>query len=149
MWFLSIWKAVRSFVDPAVNSYIKGRENVAVRKIERQAQRDVLSAQIKAKILESTDKTQQLVSHIIADDRKDIRTSWIRPVAVGLSLIMWTALVLSQIRLAGSGAQLLPITWDMPPGEYGELLFMLPVGIIGTFIIGRPIEKIAAIWKGL
>lgn len=125
-------------------AYIESRENVAKAQIEASVKKEVLTADLKKALLDDAATRDALVSQIIASDRSQSATRWVRPVTVGLSLSMWTALVLSQARWIGYEAsnQLLPIVWDIPPGQYGEFLFYLPMGVIGTFVLARPIEKL-------
>lgn len=131
-------------VSKIAKSYIESRENVEKAKLEASVKKEVLTKEVQEALLADAGKRDALVADILAADRTQSATRWVRPVAVGLSISFWTALVLSQARWLGYDAsnQLLPVVWDMPPGQYGELLFYLPMGVIGTFVLARPLEKI-------
>lgn len=125
-------------------AYVESRENVEKARIEASVRKDVLTQDLKRALLEDAQARDVVVAQMIQEDRKRSETSWIRPVTIGMSLVFWSALVLSQARWIGyeKSNQLLPIIWDMPSGQYGELLFYLPMGVIGTFVLARPLEKI-------
>lgn len=130
-----------------VKSWVQAKANVQLTQIERQAQKDVLTADIRKTIIADAQIRDRVVTNIIADDRRDTRTAWIRPVTVGLSILFWIIIAGTQMQHM-DGTPVIPFILTIPDGGYGELLFALPLGIIGTFVIGRPFEKIAMIWKG-
>ena len=134
-------------VTSIIDSWVEAKSNVQLTEIERQAKKDALTADIRKTIIADAQMRDRVVTNIIADDRRDTRTSWIRPVTVGLSLVYWVIIAGTQMQYL-DGTPVIPLQLTIPSGEYGELLFALPLGIIGTFVLVRPFEKIAMIWKG-
>lgn len=130
-------------VTALAQTYIQSRENAAVRKMEREIERDFLENQIKASLIEDGAKARELAAAILRRDRGDNRTSWIRPVTAGLALVWWTALNLSQMQWVGYAASdaLLPVIWHVPPGALGKAFLAFPMGVLATFYIARPFEK--------
>ena len=129
-----------------VSSWAEAKANVQITEIERQVKKDVLTADVRKTIIADAQIRDKVVNGIIADDRRDTRTAWIRPTTVGLAIGYWVIVALTQLQY--NGTPLLPLTLTVPDGQYGELLFYFPMGIIGTFTILRPLEKVAMLWKG-
>ena len=120
--------------------YLEAKANVEIKQIERQTSKDVITAEVKKAIIKDVAQRDKLVAKVIEIDREQSRTAWIRPVTVALSLVFWVVIALTQMRY--NGAPLLPLTLTVPDGGYGELLFYFPMGVIGTFTILRPLEKV-------
>ena len=123
-----------------VKAYVEAKANVEIKQIERQTSKDVITAEVKKAIINDAAQRDALVAKVVEADRKNSNTSWIRPVVVGLSIAYWVIIALTQMQY--NGTPLLPLTLTIPAGGYGELLFYFPMGVIGTFLILRPIEKV-------
>ena len=123
-----------------VKAYLEAKANVEIKQIERQTSKDVITAEVKKAIINDAAQRDALVAKVVEADRKNSNTSWIRPVVVGLSIAYWVIIALTQMQY--NGTPILPLTLTIPAGGYGELLFYFPMGVIGTFLILRPIEKV-------
>ena len=123
-----------------INGYMEAKANVKIKQIERQTSKDVISAEVKQAIIKDVAQRDKLVAKVVAADREQSRTAWIRPVVVGLAIAYWVSVALTQMQY--NGVPLLPLTLTVPAGGYGELLFYFPMGVIGTFTILRPLEKV-------
>lgn len=123
-----------------VKAYVEAKANVEIKQIERQTSKDVITAEVKKAIINDAAQRDALVAKVVEADRKNSNTSWIRPVVVGLSIAYWVIIALTQMQY--NGTPILPLTLTIPAGGYGELLFYFPMGVIGTFLILRPIEKV-------
>lgn len=121
-------------------TYMKQRADVEMRRIEQQEARDLIRGSLRDHMLTNEGRKQELVKAIMRRDRGDWRTSWIRPVTAAMALVFWAALTLSQIELGGNG--ILPIIWNVPPGFLGQVFLAFPAGVLATFTVVRPIEKI-------
>lgn len=121
-------------------SYMEAKANVEIKQIERQTSKDVITAEVKKAILSDAANRDALVAKVVEADRQRSNTAWIRPVVVGLSIAYWVIIALTQMQYNGS--PILPLTLTIPAGGYGELLFYFPMGVIGTFTILRPLEKV-------
>lgn len=123
--------------------YMQGKNDAEQKRLENQAQRDLITKELKAALLADDFKRAELAKAVLRRDRGDNRTAWIRPVTAGLALTMWLALTLSQIVWVGWGQsdQLLPIVWNVPPGDLGTMFTAFPMGVLASFYIARPIEK--------
>jgi hypothetical protein len=126
-----------------MTAYIASRERSQSAALEREVKRDFMHNELQKAMLNDDYKRNELASNIIRRDRGDSRTSWIRPVTAAMALVFWMVLTLTQMRWVGYAAsnQLLPITWDVPPGTLGTLFTAFPLGVLTTFYISRPIEK--------
>ncbi len=133
-------------ITSIAGSYIEARANIELKKNEREAQKDVLTAKLQQAAIRDRAQHDKLIKAVLTEDRQVSATSWIRPVTVGLALVFWTIVALTQMRYNGN--PVLPITLTVPPGRYGDLLFYLPFGVIGTFTVMRPFEKMAMVIKG-
>lgn len=124
--------------------WITSRDLAAERKMEAEITRDFLENQIKAVMIEDNGKARELSSAILRRDRGDHRTAWIRPVTAGIALVWWVALSLSQMVWVGYGYSnaLLPIVWHLPPGLLGQAFLGFPMGVLASFYIARPFEKL-------
>lgn len=120
-------------------AYITAKANTDLAVIERGVQQDVLTADIKKAVLESDDAMAEVIQRIMRDDMTDSRTSWIRPVTAGLSITFWVLLFGSQIEVGGDG--IIPLIFHVPPGNLGVMYLAFPAGILATFYITRPFEK--------
>lgn len=129
-------------------SYMEAKANVEIRELEMEAKKELYNKEVKEAIIADNALTNKLVSNIMAEDRKSWSTAWVRPVTLTLAIIYWIIIAGSQMRWAG-GAQVIPVTLDFPAGEYGQLLMYFPMGVIGTFTVMRPLEKITMFIKGV
>lgn len=126
-------------ITKMTEAYISYQENTAMAKIEREVQRDFLTAEIRKAMLEDGSKGRELAAAILRRDRGDRLTSWIRPTTAAMALLFWALLALSQMVWGGNG--ILPIVWNVPPGLLGQVFLGFPMGILATFYVARPFEK--------
>ncbi len=123
------------------SAWVEGRQNVELQRIEREAQRDLLSNEMKKAVLENDALMAQYAQRIMQQDAAGgWRTSWIRPVTAGISIIFWVLLMGSQIEVGGNG--IIPLIFHVPPGNLGVLYLAFPAGVLATFYITRPFEKL-------
>ncbi len=133
-------------ITSIAESYLEAKAKVAIKKEERQTQKDVLLSKLKHAAMKDRAQHDKLIKAVLTEDRKASTTAWIRPVTVAMSLVFWAIVALTQMRYNGN--PILPLTLTVPPGRYGDLLFYLPFGVIGTFTVMRPFEKMVGIIKG-
>ena len=128
------WKAVIGVVTGPFarmgEAWVKARGDVELRRVERDMERDVITGDVRRAILDSEEMTQRLTSKIISEDRRNDKTSWIRPFTAKLSIAFWAFVCLTNL------------TWK---GEYlTNMAISVPDGPIGVMMVGAVARVVAA-----